>query len=310
MLVHFTQTAESALTPSGESGEVSSHVTPPSEKVIAAESAGRMTLRESSGSDGHRRGFRSPIKDSAVLQPADGATALSMDSTAMRVILELEVPGKRPRYLPLEGGSCLLGSGEFCDIRLPDEHIPQAHSEIHLQGEVLWIEGLDEGWIMVNGQPCRRWALRENDLIQIGGCTLRVRINPPDELQQLPDFPEDLSELSALELCERVEAEQARVQAFEEKRLAGWEALLQQIEEVLRHEVPQSAEHEARLERALQQLHQLSDTLSEQAQFLAQREAAFAESASATLQEIQERIHNQLDRLLQQFQDGSLRASA
>uniref|UniRef100_A0A7C4LQW3 FHA domain-containing protein n=1 Tax=Schlesneria paludicola TaxID=360056 RepID=A0A7C4LQW3_9PLAN len=243
------------------------------------------------------------------MRQADGMAALCSDPADLRVVLEIEVPGERRRSVPVEGGGCLIGSGEFCDVRLAGAGIPLAHSEIHIDGGVIWMEAVDDGQLTINGQTCRRLALRDHDQIQIADCRITVRINPPDEALMLPDFPENLSELSALELCERVEAEQARLNDDEHRRLSGWSALLRELEDVLRQEPASSWEQEARIERTLQQLHAITESLAERARLLAQREAEFMESAGA-LQEAHERINSRLEQLLQQFLDGSLRASA
>jgi hypothetical protein len=223
----------------------------------------------------------------------------------LNVVLELGAGRERQR-LTVEGGSCLIGRADFCDVQVAG---PLVYGEIHVDGASAWIESTDDHDIVINDRPCRRLSLRDGDVLRVGETTITVRVNPLFDDEQATSSADDLSQLSASELCDRIESEHADLAEFERRRLLGWEALLRQVEEVIQLEPAMSLEHNARLEAALSQLHLLADQLGERTRELAAQETAFLESAGE-MKRAQDLIAARFERVLQQFQDGELRASA
>jgi len=228
------------------------------------------------------------------------AACIDVDPKSPRIALEA-VTGRDVQLIELEGGSCLIGRADFCDLHVDG---PIVHSELHHEAGVLWIESADEHDLQINGKRCRRLTLRDTDTIQIGDTTITVRINPVQSAEG-----EDLADLSALELCERIETEQSAVNDFERHRLSGWESLLRQVEHVIHEEPGQTWTNDPRIDGVVAQLHALTDKLAARTQELAAQEALFLESAGE-LKRTQDMMASRLERVLQQFQDNELRASA
>jgi predicted component of type VI protein secretion system len=237
--------------------------------------------------------------------PSNGET----ESAELCVALDAVTGNGRVRRLPVEGGSCLIGRGDFCDLQVPGDDVPLAHSELHVERGAIWIEAVDEADLEINGRACRRLALREGDALRLGDTLITVRICAAADATAAMRMDEDLSQLSALELCERIEAEQAAVASDERRRLMGWDALLTQLEDIIAQEPAAAEEQAARLEGVLAQLHDLSNMLAARTQVLAAQEAQFLESAGE-LKHAQDAMTGRLEHLLQQFHDGELRASA
>ena len=136
---------------------------------------------------------------------------------------------------------------------------------------------------------------------------------------------DDLSLLSAEELCDRILSEQAMVDEFSEGQRAGWEGLLAAIEAVreteqptitLPLEVEQVVEAVAApddCERLLEQIRELSEMVNGRSQELDDCENELV-AATVLLEEAQERVSQQIEGLLEQLQtptgEMELRASA
>lgn len=239
------------------------------------------------------------------MQPVDCAPAPAV-ADELRVILEATTGSGRPRRVLVEGGTCLIGRGDFCDVQVAHVDVPLAHSEIHIEHGAIWIEAADEPDLEINGRRCRRLALRDGDAVKLGDTLITIRINPAGVLA---DDSDELSQLSALELCERIEHEQAAVAEYERKRLAGWDALLTQLETIIAHEPAGAMQQEARIEAVLAQLHEVSSLLADRTRELAAQETQFLEAADE-LKHSQDQIASRLEHLMQQFPVSELRASA
>lgn len=219
--------------------------------------------------------------------------------------------GGRVRQIPVDADGFLIGRGDFCDLVVNDAAVPLAHSELHLQEGAVWIEALDEEVaIEINGKSLRRLALRAGDVLQVGPAEITVRFGAPAAAATVEFAADDLSRLSAAELCDRIEAEEAELAAFERRRLLGWEALLSAVEGVLsKQRLHATHDADPRFETVLQQLQAMSAALDARTRELAAQEVQFVESA-AELKDVQERLSRKLDQLLQQAGENELRASA
>lgn len=223
------------------------------------------------------------------------------------LILEMRDTAGDLRRHRVEADGYLIGRGDFCDLRLDDAAIPLVHSEIHLQDGAMWIEAVDAPAIDMNGKAVPRLALRSGDVLRIG--TVAVTIRTGIEADILSDDAwEDLLELSALELCERIEAEEATIREDEQHRWQGIEALLVALEGMLRTDRELIAD-DAHTESVVQQLHALSEALATRTQQLVEQEQQFLNTAGE-IKQSQEDMARRMEDLIHNLDAGELRASA
>ena len=217
-----------------------------------------------------------------------------------------------------------IGTSPVCDLLLPDG--PALHSVVHQQAGVTWIETLDDASLIVNGRARRRMALRDGDALELNGYELTVRFRTAAETEEMPvGLGEDLSLLSAEELCDRIASEQTMIDEFDENQHSGWNGLMAAIEAAheadqptvaLPLEVERAVETTAApddCERLLVQIRELSEMVNGRTQELDDCESELV-AATALLEEAQERVSQQIEGLLEQLQTPSgeieLRASA
>ncbi len=226
------------------------------------------------------------------------------------LLLEVRGAEGRVRRLPVEADGFLIGRGDFCDLRIDDASLPLVHSEIHLQQGAVWIEAVDALAIEMNGRAVPRLSLRSGDVLHIGPLTVTIRMgNDALEMDRSsPSAWEDLSELSALELCERIESEELQIAEDERRRFQGIESLLSALENVLRTD-PSQIDHDPRTENVVSQLHELSEALAERTRQLQEQEQQFLASASE-IKHSQDDMTRRMEELLQHLDNGDLRASA
>lgn len=159
------------------------------------------------------------------------------DRNLPAVTLTFEVLHGRTRYRerPVLGDRFTIGSGDACDLRLGGAFMPPLHSIVTVHGEEITVEALaEEPELLVNGTATRSATLQNGDILSIGGVELRSSIVPAteshiataqeiDEIERLPE------EMSALELVEQIEREQALIDEFEGKQKLGEDAFLEVI---------------------------------------------------------------------------------
>lgn len=157
------------------------------------------------------------------------------DSPLDQVILQISSAGEPVRHLTMDRGEFLLGRAAFCEVWLNEPGVPLVHSELHRQGDVLWIEAADDATsLVINGQHVRRLALRHGDRLEVGPYEITFVLK--DEVTELPGrqvTDADLAQLSADELCDRILAEQEHLDAYEQGQLGGWKSLLLAVEATL-----------------------------------------------------------------------------
>jgi hypothetical protein len=226
--------------------------------------------------------------------------------------------------VPVTHDGFTIGSSRQCDLTLNGSSIPALHSLIHLQRGAIWIETADDQTaLMVNDRRCRRMALRDGDRLTIGprefSIALRTKVA---SMLEHPVVHEDLTLLSAEELCDRIVSEQSMVNEFADAQRAGWEALLDAIQAVsevpLLHEkiTELSAPMEVDLvdyDALLGQIQELNETIADRTRELNEVEAEVLASTSI-LEESQQRVSQRLDEIIEQLNESEspneLRASA
>jgi len=219
-----------------------------------------------------------------------------------------------------------IGASQQCDLRLDDPALPGMHSVIHMQSGALWIEGADESVILtVNDRPYRRMALRHEDRMQIGSTDITILLNgltPAIPQTSVPQ--EDLTLLTAEELCDRILSEQSMVSDFIDGQRSGWEALLCAIESAneepainntFEQQTPVQNEEQVTINALLEQIQDLNQSITGQTQQLSEQEKQLVESASL-IEQSQHQAVQHLDEILEKLKNSDppheheLRASA
>jgi hypothetical protein len=246
-----------------------------------------------------------------MIEPLLSGIAPSESDSALGQAAQLVVSiggGSRQR-LTIDGGVCVIGRGDFCDLQLPVTDGPLAVCEIHQQDRVVWVECPDEGQtIEVNGRPVHRLALRHGDRLTFHNVEVTLDLHPAETATH-HSVEEDLSQLTAAELCDRIEAEQAMINDFERRQSLGWEALLVALEGILTNDHSEVPVASPRLESVVEQLHELSTILADHTEVLAEQEQRLLGSTTE-LQQQQDRMARRLEHLIDQLGDERLRASA
>ena len=248
-------------------------------------------------------------------------TAFDDATASSNIALVLEGPAES---FVIDRDGLRIGSSPVCELPLPGG--PPLHSVIHQHSGVTWIESQEESSLIVNGQARRRMALRDGDILELNGLELIVRFRAIDNVDELPHgLEDDLSLLSAEELCDRILSEQAMVDEFSEGQREGWDGLLAAIEAARETEqptvtLPLEVEHAIEAvdmpddcERLLEQIRELSEMVNCRSQELDDCESELV-ATTALLEEAQDRVSQQIEGLLEQLQTPSgemeLRASA
>jgi len=273
--------------------------------------------------------------------PPSPAALVSTESSGLASqapLLTLEICRGRTAFpqRPVIGPRFFLGSGANCDLRLGGDEIPAIHSLIQTRGNQLWLEPIaSTPRLLLNGEPTEGEWLRDGDVIEFGPFQLIAHIVPVrsrllqemtgsepmppiHELVEAPAEP-DLETLSASELLELIEQEEAMVEEFESNRQSGAEALLQavrrhyaesesvRVEEKprktfridLAHQPAAAGPHGAaalveELERLCRDLNEFSNDLERRSSRISVREASYAEAA-AELLDAQKHLMSQLE---------------
>ncbi len=213
-----------------------------------------------------------------------------------------------------------IGASRQCDLTINEPSIPALHSVIHQQGGAIWIESADENTMLtVNDRPYRRMALRHDDRFQIGSMEFRILMTTETvAVTEQATISEDLTLLTAEELCDRILSEQSMVAEFVDGQRAGWEALLRAIEaadleQANEHLVEQQAakpdDEKVVFDAILEEIQALSETITDRTKELSHQEKDVLESTTI-LEESQQRIDQILDQLTKNDPPNELRASA
>lgn len=217
-----------------------------------------------------------------------------------------------------------IGASAVCEMTLPGG--PALHSIVHRQEGVTWIEAVDDARLIVNGRPRRRMALRDGDILELQGYEFFVRFRTSATMvDDTPHLEEDISLLSAEELCNRILDEHSMVEEFESKQKAGWANLMKAVADVREDEgresisilqaddLPTPVGTTDDCERLLVQIRELSEIMNGKSQELVDCENELI-AATSLLEEAQTRVTQQIEGLLEKLEapaeDQTLRASA
>lgn len=241
--------------------------------------------------------------------PASKSALSSHDSPGGDLILELD-----DYSVSIDRDRILIGSSPRCDIQLSEG--PSLQCIIRNEEGVVWVEADDEfAELNVNWIACRRMSLRDGDVISVSGIDITIR-QKQDDLNAASPI-EQISSLSANELCDRIVSEQAAVNEFESGRQNGWRNLMAAVRQVALEDnagadssVTEVSEAGQRL---LDQIRELTEMVQLRSQELDVCEGELV-AASALLQQTQDHVSEQIEDLLNQIdrvvESADLRASA
>ncbi len=234
----------------------------------------------------------------------------------VELVLELE-----DRSLVVDRDQIRIGSSPLCEVRLSKG--PLLHSVIRAEAGVVWIEADDETVdLTVNWRTCRRMALRDGDVISVAGHDITVHNRSTHSFaDDAARLAEDIAQLTAEELCDRVLSEQSAVDEFESSRLRGWQKLMSAIRDVAATDQAladpldnsPAVEFSDDCDRLLDQIREMSEMMNGRTLQLDDCETELL-AATALLQETQDQVSAQIEDLLDQIGESSipheLRASA
>lgn len=228
---------------------------------------------------------------------------------ATDVMLSISISGTPFQQISILQSETLIGRGACCDVQLTDPTLPVVHSEIRRQGDVYWIEAFDDSQqILVNSQAVSRLALRDGDRIQIGQQEISIHMGTasPISLVSEPTEIEDLSQLTADELCDCLLEEEAVIAEYEEGQMKAWEALINALDTILSTEDPSPVIPSPITSAMTRELARVQQKLSDR-RLVPRKEIVAIEKECSTEAETH---YQRLDQLLLAFQEGELRATA
>lgn len=275
-----------------------------------------------------------------IQQPQTDTDTSSYSDRTPRMVLEICRGLTRFPQRPISGPRFFIGSGPGCDLRLGGAAFPAVHSLIQSRENGVWFEILaPEPLVRLNGELTKGEWLRDGDRIEIGAFQFLAHFLPklPPTMVGVPDASttrpaEQLAELSAAELAERLELELGDVERYEQGRSAGVRALLQALKQQTRateslqstasiplvnrnrmvHPESSSisaapeADFRVELDRLCRDLEGLTNILESRSETMSHRELQFAQAAESIV-DAQRELVSQLESALETA--GKLRDS-
>lgn len=183
-----------------------------------------------------------PTQSSPVTAAAEHVSAIENSPQHSPLILEILHGRTRFRQRPVTGTRFTIGSGAACDLRLGGADMPPLHSLITVAGDEIELEAIaPEPAVLVNGRVASTYHLQNGDVIRIGTVEMLARIGPAGRRPaaesaalahagwMTPEIERNPADLSAAELVEQIEKEQALVDQFEGKQQLGADSLVQAL---------------------------------------------------------------------------------
>lgn len=226
---------------------------------------------------------------------------------------------------PVSRDRFLIGAGERCDLRLGGDEMPAVHSVVHIDGQDVWLETLaDSPDVRVNGRPTRSAALEPGDELEIGSFSLTLHRTTSAEPVQTPRthgtsvseipaeeelaHPLDVEELTARQLVDLIDQEEALIEEFEARRQMGAQALMDVVKQRFADpdaENESAAEEKATPGQLLGELQAAILSLNEFAQEFEQRTEKLSQPETQrvahSLLDFQQQIVSRLDGVLEKI---------
>lgn len=226
---------------------------------------------------------------------------------------------------PLPPGRLSIGSGRKCWLQLGGAGVPDIHSWLEVgDKEVELYVFEDEPRVQVDGQPVRFALLRGGESLLIGPYEFLIHAEPkpssrehfgaphlsPDQIAGIQaEREQQLTEISAAELVDRLDEEMKFVDQHEYGVRSGWKNLLNAVRNAPEEQqrpaeqnpvATESAESTALaedFERLVAHVEQLTRSLQERTERLSAREAGYG-AAAASLLGTQRKLSEQMELLI------------
>lgn len=216
---------------------------------------------------------------------------------------------------PIVRDRFLIGSGPRCDLRLGGDEMPLLHSIVHLDGDTICIDPVaNSPQMLVNGQPGMT-ELKSSDEITIGG--FRMILHGADlafqtvaDPETVVDTPVDLAELSAAELVDLIEQDEALIEEYEAGLEAGANALLDAVQRKADALSAGAADDDSQGSELLGGIRSAVVSLGQSARQFEERCSVTEDdvrAAAASLLDCQQQIITALDRVLDKIERESAR---
>lgn len=219
----------------------------------------------------------------------------------------------------------LIGAGERCDLRLGGEGMPAVHSVVHINGRDIWLETLaDSPEVRVNGRLTRSAALEPGDDLEIGSFSLTLHrtnaapVQAPriygasvSEILTEEEFAsplEEIEELTARQLVDLIDQEEALIEEFEARRRMGAQALMDVVrqrfgdvgaeDEPVSEDQPTSKQLLHELQAAIISLNEFAQEFDQRTERLSQPET---QRVANSLLDFQQQIVSRLDGVLEKI---------
>lgn len=219
---------------------------------------------------------------------------------------------------PIDNERFLIGAGSNCQLQLGGDDIPMIHTIISQEADGIQYQALvSTPELTINGAPSQQGVLEEGDEIQIDCFKFIIRNTNHSSLEKTPENsdqvigkdPIDIESLSASDLIDLIEEEQAMIEDFDSQQLGAAAALMQAVANFLPEN--ESADHSYLDDQSLneasvevsepellkKELTDLALQLEQQAKSLQQREE-FCEANMDSLIQSQQQLAQQLEATL------------
>lgn len=235
------------------------------------------------------------------------------DSQIQSLCLEITRGRTQHRVRPIRSDRFLIGSGEWCQLRLGGD-TPALHSVLVNKNGMLTIEAIaSEPALLVNGQCVESAELHDGDELSVGSISMILHgesdgladplMQPIDieALLALDQPAESIPELSASEIVDRLEIDMALVATWEDGREDAAESLIDAAARV-RRSVDEQADRPRRilreLETAVESLNKIAADLAHDTNGMSDHEIG---QAASSLVDYQQQIVGRLDDVLRRI---------
>lgn len=226
---------------------------------------------------------------------------------------------------PINRDRFLIGAGERCDLRLGGKDIPAVHSVVHIDGDEIWLETLaDSPEVRVNGRLTRSAALEPGDELAIGSFCLTLHQTEAAQQKQTPKLYSasvseilaeeeatnplaDVEELTARQLVDLIDQEEALIEEFEARRRLGAQALMDVVKQRFGEvdddsedvdEQPTPGQLLSELQAAIASLNEFAQDFEKRTERLSRQDT---QRAANSLLDFQQQIVSRLDGVLEKI---------
>ena len=263
-----------------------------------------------------------------IMKHSSGNLDKSTHAAASQTPLVFEITRGRTEtpLRPVGRDRFLIGAGERCDLRLGGEGMPAVHSVVHIDGRDIWLETLaDSPEVRVNGRLTRSAALEPGDDLEIGSFSLTLHRTGSAEPvpapriygasvseilteEELASPLEEIEELTARQLVDLIDQEEALIEEFEARRRMGAQALMDVVrqrfgdvddeDESVSEEQPTSKQLLHELQAAIISLNEFAQEFDQRTERLSQPET---QRVANSLLDFQQQIVSRLDGVLEKI---------